>query len=187
MITTLLSSPIAQALAWTILHSIWQIAIIALALVIVLRLMRYSTAAARYMVSLAAMSIVVLTSLVTLGVMLIEEPSQAAVALEGPQLLPAISASGNASLLATILQSLDGYTDYIVSIWMIGAMLLLLRIVFGYTYLLQIVRHATLEDRAVIKKLAKLRKRFDISREVSIKCSAHIKTTMVMGLSLIHI
>ena len=182
MITSLLSSSIAQAIAWTIVHSLWQIVIIALILVVVLRQMQQSSASARYLMSLSAMGLVVITSLVTLGIYLIEGQQETVIAVDGIRLLTPLGTSDKPTLQASIIELLHSYSVYIVGVWMIGTTLLLLRIVLGYSYLLQIVRHATIVDKLMLKKLTKLRKRFDISREVRIKCSEHIKTIMVMGI-----
>ena len=55
-IEPLLSSPWAQALGWGLLHSLWQGALIALALAGTLAWMRQSSAAARYAVALIALT-----------------------------------------------------------------------------------------------------------------------------------
>ncbi|HVR95138.1 MAG TPA: M56 family metallopeptidase [Thermoanaerobaculia bacterium] len=64
-IEPLLSSPWAQALGWGLLHSLWQGALVALALAGTLALMRRSSAAARYTVTLAALAAMVVLPVMT--------------------------------------------------------------------------------------------------------------------------
>ena len=62
MINAFLVSPwfdVVKSLGWTLLHSLWQLSIVAVALCLVLRQMKQASAASRYLVSLAALILMV--------------------------------------------------------------------------------------------------------------------------------
>lgn len=61
----LLQSPVAEQLAWTLLHSLWQLAAIGLATWYALRLMRRRSANARYAVACAALTTMLAAPLIT--------------------------------------------------------------------------------------------------------------------------
>ena len=74
-IELLLSEPFGQALGWTLLHFVWQGALVALLLAAALHLLRKSSAPTRYAVSCGALALLLALPLITLNVLL---PSSAA-------------------------------------------------------------------------------------------------------------
>ena len=65
MISSLFSSDLTTALAWTLIHSIWQIGLVAMLLALFLNLHPSKNAKLRYGVALASMAVVGLMVLVT--------------------------------------------------------------------------------------------------------------------------
>jgi len=58
-------TPIIEIIGWTLLHSIWQGAIVALGLFVALRVMKRSTASARYLAACLAICLLVALPAVT--------------------------------------------------------------------------------------------------------------------------
>ncbi|HMP79873.1 MAG TPA: hypothetical protein PKD54_10505, partial [Pirellulaceae bacterium] len=52
---TLVEHPLVELLGWTLLHSIWQAAAIALPLAVMLRVLRHKTASLRYGIACVGM------------------------------------------------------------------------------------------------------------------------------------
>ncbi|HEY0047760.1 MAG TPA: M56 family metallopeptidase [Pyrinomonadaceae bacterium] len=60
-----INSKIVEALGWTLLHSVWQIALVALILFLLLRVLRKFSANARYLVSVFALALALALPIVT--------------------------------------------------------------------------------------------------------------------------
>ena len=65
------SVPLVQSLGWMLLHFIWQGAVIAAVLAIVLSLMRQMSANARYITCCAGMLLMLIAPVVTLTIILV--------------------------------------------------------------------------------------------------------------------
>lgn len=81
---TLLSQQTIERLGWTLVHFVWQAAVVALLLAVALRLLRRRNANARYIVSCLALLLAVALPLVTLPLIEVSRP----VAEAGPILNP---------------------------------------------------------------------------------------------------
>jgi len=65
MITSFLSNELTQAIAWTIVHSLWQITLIACLLALVLRFVPKLTTTHKYYLSVSALGLSVIGSIIT--------------------------------------------------------------------------------------------------------------------------
>ena len=179
MISSLFSSDLTTALAWTLIHSIWQIGLVAMLLALFLNLHPSKNAKLRYGVALASMAVVGLMVLVTFASQFVGGESDkillAPVALEMHQVLPV------AESIDSALSFAENYKLLIVKIWLIGALLFLSRFVGGYIGMKRWVRLADTETLQTSKQFQKLKKKFRIHREVLVKSTKEISTPMVVG------
>ena len=183
MMQSLLHSDFSTALAWTLLHSLWQVTFIVIILMLVLRLLRHRSAQLKYLISLSALGQALVLALVTFSIYYIKHESSSEVPVSPGQMIPLdIGIVGTANKIEWITELLRNYTPHIVAVWAIGSLLFLLKFIAGYTYVLHMANTAKEEVKSVVKKVDKLRKKFDISRKVSIKCSTAIRTPMVLGI-----
>jgi len=93
-----------------------------------------------------------------------------------------VFASQPQSVLATITSFIDAHVNTIVFIWLIGIMLYILKIVFGFLYVENIKRNSTpINDKTFIQLFEKLCQRIGILRCVKVLESMTVKVPMVMG------
>jgi bla regulator protein BlaR1 len=73
-----LSQEIVQKLGWTLLHFVWQAAVVALLLATLLKLLRKSTANLRYIIACMALGLIVLLPVITIQLVPVSAPHMAA-------------------------------------------------------------------------------------------------------------
>jgi len=179
MINQLLSHDIAYALTWTLVHSIWQITLIALLLGFVLRYASKSVAISRYLLAFSALAIVVLTALVTFTIYFNASSGDVTTIVAnftGEFLTQQADLSG-----PSIYDFIATYQPLIIKTWMIGSLFFFIKLIGGYGYIKRIAQQATLENGQLAKKLNKLKLKFKIHREILVKTSTAISTPMVVG------
>src|SRR5437667_7976730 len=142
--STLLSSPLAHAIGWALVHLLWQGVLVAAILAAALALMQRQSANARYLAACGAL--VLLVALGAATAYHVYEPaaaSSAAVLVEDglkpvlPDGAPDVEAA-----TATSTTSSFGWTDAVafanahlsqfVLAWMLGVLLLSVRLMFGW-------------------------------------------------------
>jgi len=166
-----------EHLAWTLAHSIWQGALIAL-LAIVLKSAVRSSAEWRYRISVGAMALMLLVPLVTF-------------ILYPTQTLPAYG--GEDSLMRTVVtlywtpngppaKETIPWTTWIVFAWFTGVFCLSLRLVVGWKIAQSLVRTATnsvpKNTRSVFDRLIA---RIPMRRVVRLLTSDRVPTAVVIG------
>ena len=77
---------LVDRIGWLLIHSLWQYALIALGMMIVLRMLRRRTAAARYTACLMALAAIVIAPAITWQVLPTDKPPQSAVMTDVPML-----------------------------------------------------------------------------------------------------
>jgi len=77
VLENILSQEIIQKLGWTLLHFIWQAAVVALLLAILLRVLRKSTANLRYIIASLALALIVLLPVITIKLVPVSVPQKA--------------------------------------------------------------------------------------------------------------
>ncbi len=181
MVSTLFSNDLLYAISWTLVHSLWQIAIVAILLSLILRSSQRLPSNHRYVIAYGSLFTVLLMSLITFtcyysvpyeSVVLQDFGSAYAVFDEQNQIV----ASG-----LSFSEQIEYYTPLIVSIWIVGAMLFLLKLIGGFFYIKNLVSKAQHLSDNYKRQLTSLKDKYAISRLVKIKESASISTPMVMG------
>ncbi len=178
MMNQLLSYDLAYALAWTLVHSVWQITIVALGVAGILTLAKKSSAQTRYLISFSSLGIIFLSSLVTFAIYYQSGEETTLSVVSG--LTGEFISHPQASVVG-LLGLVNKYLFVIVYAWFIGSFLFLLKLVGGYSYIKNIVAKASNENDQLVKKLNKLKLKFKIKRDIALKASAAITTPMVVG------
>src|SRR6218665_1209620 len=137
-IVKMLNSPVAQAMGWTLIHSLWQGALCYLLSIALLRSISSKHSEARYVASVAVMAIMLISSAITFAVVyspIPAETSQATVAAIPAAYNQTVANTTNPSAFQIILSQLNviaGQQMGVVSaVWLIGALVFLLRIISG--------------------------------------------------------
>lgn len=196
-INSFLSSELIDALGWTLLHSLWQGALISIVLAIILLLMRRFTAQTRYFVIMAAM-ITMLTLSVFTFTRLYQSPSQAVVTdipenviTGGPDTdttmpihndTPPIQVSSFESFRQTFNGYFNHHLPSIVTLWFLGMLIFLLKFLGGLAYTQRLKYYRTQpvpeEWQKIINRLCQ---KLKISRIVTAFNSGIARVPMVIG------
>ena len=143
------SSAQIQHLAMTLIHNLWQGAIVALALVGLLRLIPARKAGLRYAACLMAMISVLVCGLATWGWLNIRAVNAAAVAITGEGL--AVSPS-------PAVFSIWNWQLILVTAWLVGVLFMLCRLARSFSQIQQLKhksRDASAEVQTLVAKIAK--------------------------------
>ena len=97
-----LRSPAAERIAWVLVHSLWQIALLAGAYALVGRMLRRRSASARYLAACAIMACMVLVLPVTALLVSVQPPSVVVDLRPGGSAFPAVPAVGETALSASV-------------------------------------------------------------------------------------
>jgi len=194
-LTEILSHPFVHKLGWTLLHLLWQGAVVALLLAIVLRFLRKSSANLRYVVACSALAVVVILPVVTIR-LVPAPPSYALLEAESASLLPpmaeamkivpvnleAVEPFPAIGLKQRVVNLLEPTLPYIVAGWVLGVFTLSLWHLGGWTHVRRIRRRLTKQaDETLLLTLRNLAGRLRIARAVQLFESALVQIPTVVG------
>jgi len=171
-------SPLIETLGGAILHSLWQDAVIAILLALALRVLRGRSAALRYVVCCAAMTLMLVAPALTLAVALPSPSPATALPDAAPlRLLP------YTAVVETMVHSpLGPMLPWIVAVWIAGVSILSLRILGGILRVRNLTRNLVGPVTAAIQENAAiLARRMGVTRAVSILQSTLAEVPSVIG------
>ncbi len=190
-LSDILSDRLVQAFGWTILHSLWQGAVIAILLGLVMILMRSYSSNARYFVSVSALMTIFVLGIVTfVAYYRSYQPlptSPITFALPAPALpTESVERVAESNTWQTLWASTESYFNthlpLVVSIWLMGVLLLLVRFIGGYAYLQRLRNYQVIEVSAYWQgTLAFLASEIGIKGKVRLLESALAEMPMVIG------
>ncbi|MCB0596669.1 MAG: M48 family metalloprotease [Lewinellaceae bacterium] len=192
-ITHWIDTSLAEALGWALLHSLWQGAAIALLLAAGLILARSLSSGARYWMALAALLALLTACIGTFAWMYEPRPGQAAATedatlsfSDAQEALPpayALATAEAATDHPTVLWSyFEQHLPLLVTGWLLGVLLLSLRMLGEVAYI-QHLRHYRCRqpEGAWLEKLAQMKERMGIRRQVGLRETYRIHSPMVVG------
>ena len=168
-------------LAAVLLHSLWIGALITLVLILVTRLGRIRNSHYRYVTGVGALLFFVLSVLLLTFFL---APGKS----DSPVMVLAFDASSGVSDGIVAHQAtgwvamISTYSPVFLQTWFIGMVFLLLRMLGGYQYLVQVKRKATghVPD-AWLNSIQHIREQWHMKTEVQILASTHVDMPMVFG------
>ena len=197
MINQWLASDAAWRLGWALLHSIWQLAVVAILVAVLLRMLRSSTANVRYIVALCGLLAMYVPLAVTwvnadkptvYGEPIVaERPILHDVAVRSVladvarDASPASEATNVAGWIEEVGTELQQRMDWIVGSWLIGVGLLSLWNLGGWLVLVRLRRGGTRLSPAFDERVERLAGRMRVSRPVQVLESMWVGTPLVMG------
>jgi len=178
---TLLPAHWIEALGWTILHSLWQGALIAGIAWIALRALRNFEARTRYRVAFAALALIPLLALGTF-IRVYEAPQPIEFSAAQPYYIIIDDAPAIAAAAAGESFQWSSLLPYVVLLWMAGALFFALRFAGGLLFL----RRLRLGEQKglpwhVNAQLNDWSRRLNIGRKVRIAESLLARTPMLIG------
>jgi bla regulator protein BlaR1 len=187
------SNEFVHALGWTILHSVWQIALVAILLGILMVIFKKSSSSIRYYVSVTAMVLTFLIAAVTFfneykgykenDITAVQELNLTTVEQE---FADAVIENASTDLQSSFLSDFKDYFErnlpLIVVIWNLIVMLLFLKIIGGLAYSQRLKSYQTYSmPEKWEAELRQLSKKLSIQRSIQILQSAIIKVPVVVG------
>jgi beta-lactamase regulating signal transducer with metallopeptidase domain len=193
-INEMLQQPLAQAIGWALLQFVWQGTLIAVLTALLLAALRRSGPDVRYVVSAIALALMLTVPVVTVMQTLgaagpASEESQPAPAIARATVtagsaatsadsLPARAAAGAAAASWTV----DEWLPSLVSIWLIGVVVLTLRLFSGWMWVQSMKTHGARPAPDVLQTAARrLMRRLHIGRPVRFLESSRVAVPTVIG------
>jgi beta-lactamase regulating signal transducer with metallopeptidase domain len=171
--------PWVQALGWTLLHFIWQGALVGIVFAVLRALIPAGHCNARYANGLAALVLMLVFPLVTLFTILRADLPVEAVS-------PAVMAVSTVSAIAqsappAALSVMDTALQWIVCLWIAGVLLMAYRSWYQWRSLMQIARKWAQPDAELEAALLALAGRFEFMRRIKVLVSDRIDTPILIG------
>jgi beta-lactamase regulating signal transducer with metallopeptidase domain len=188
LLSQLISENLINAIGWTILHSIWQGAAIALGFALLMFFLRRYGSRTRYLVGAMALLLVLGVSLTTF--FNIYEPGTNAhmVAAPAGSLTPALTGTAQSENLPQlgIFSTFAGYFNrhlpLIVTLWFLGILILVLKLAGGFLYNQRMKScHTRPLNKSWQNHLQKLCRQVGINKTVDLLESALVKVPMTIG------
>ncbi|MEM6270664.1 MAG: M56 family metallopeptidase [Bacteroidota bacterium] len=188
----LIPAPLAETIGTTLMHSLWELAAVALVLLIVLQIVPRKSARTRYHLGVAAMLLMLVLPIATFFT--VYQP-----AVEAAEPLPDISMMlGNGQILeleehfaareapvsffAGITNFFNANAHLFFLLWIAGALFFTGRFVIGYVQVQRLRRLNTQPvPPEVVAALARLKVKLGLNRAVRILQSGSVDTPMVIG------
>lgn len=172
--------PLIQSLGWTLLHFLWQGALIALGYATVRLIVPASHAEVRYAAGLTALALIALCPPLTLSVVYPHVVVAAANAEATGIGVVAATASALAAPAATTF-TLDQVLPWLVLSWLVGVAVMAWRAFLQWQALERIARHCARPSSELERMLASLAKRFGLARSIRVLVSTQIDTPTLIG------
>ncbi|MFB9863194.1 M56 family metallopeptidase [Rufibacter immobilis] len=184
-----LPEAVIHALGWTLLHSLWQGALMALLLAVLLRLMHRHSAAVRYRVSWGALMVLLAVSFITFCQLYEPGAGHATPMVSAGSATTSTVLATTAPALPVWQQLLEKGQAYfsqhlpvVVLLWLLGMLLMGLRVLGGWVYVQRLKSYRT---RAVAEawqqKTQDLCQALGITQAVQLAESALVRVPMVIG------
>ncbi len=199
----ILSQETIQKLGWTLLHFIWQAAVLAVFLAILLRILRKSTANLRYIIASLTLTLIVLLPVITIKLVPVSAPLITAniVPESAPVVLPTsdvpsaetivierlepseiVTPASSVPFKQRAIKTLEPALPHIVSGWLIGVLALSLWHLGGWTQLQRLKRRMVKPvDDNLHSKLKVLAQRLRVKQTVQLMESALVQIPTVVG------
>ena len=177
MIATLLSPDITQRLAGSLLHFIWQGAVIAMIAAVALRVLANRSAEWRYGVSIAALVLMLVAPVMTFAF-------YAQTGMATLKLLRFVSESTKSTALSTAQAvATTSWTQWIVLVWLIGVAIGLIRLIAGWRMSRSLLRVGTAAvPSGILQSFNEIMERLSlVKKPVRLLASLRIDTPVAIG------
>ncbi|GEM_PF-3674851 len=173
---------ISKAAGWAVVHSVWQIILIAVVIKSLLLMLKKSSPVVKYRIVLTGLFVTFFAFVSTF--LWYYTSSQLNDQTLSYQLIVFENTGGiyKSSFIDSLLSFIDSNTHIIVLIWTIGIILYLLKIVFGFVYVEHIKKHNTIQIQdSFIENFNRLRDKIGVNKYVRFLESASVNVPMVIG------
>ncbi len=184
MTSFLAQSPWMQALGWTLLHFVWQGALVGVIFAALRALIPKGHSNARYANGLAALALMFVFPLVTLFAMLsaqapIEPVAAVEAATAGVQ--ASVGTAVEAGAQPAVLSLMDLALQWLVCLWVAGVLLMGYRSWYQWRSLVRIAREWAEPIPELEAALRGLARRFEFVRKIQVLVSDRVDTPILLG------
>lgn len=185
-LTRFIEPAFAEALGWSLLHTLWQGAAIALMLALLLLLSRNRPPQFRYLLSIGAMFSLLLSAIATFfwlyepgSALPLAAGSSTAASVITPEVALPAPASDHPAVFSPYFQP---HLPLIAVGWLLGVLLLGLRLLGEFAYLHHLRHYRCAEAGTLwMERLGKLVRQIGLNKQVRLKETARIHSPMVSG------
>ena len=186
---TILTGPLAQAIGVTLLHTLWQGAIVGGMLAAVLALLHKRSASSRYAIACGALAVVVLLAVATAWQSYEPQTTVAAAAIQAmplPDDTVVIAGTAPAPTwrdrAVALLAATRAHVPQILMLWLAGVLILSIRLGVSWWRVQTMARRSTADAGDVLQRAAKrLAQSLGLTRPVRIVMSSAVDVPSVVG------
>ena len=172
--------PLIQSLGWTLLHFLWQGALIGVGYATLRLIVPASHAEARYAAGLTALALIALCPPLTLSIIYPHLVVAAANVEPTATGIGIVAAATTAQASATQF-TLDGALPWLVLTWGVGVAVMAWRALRQWQALERIARRCARPSSELERMLASLARRFNLRRSIRVLVSEQIDTPTLIG------
>lgn len=173
-----LDHPAAQALAWALVHALWQGALVGLLAALGLRALRFRSPQARYLLGCAALLLMLALPAGTFAWLLREAVPLAALPMGAGEVTVRLGAAPAPELS----QRLRPLLPWVLQGWLAGVLVMALRLAGGWVWVVRLRwLGAEPAERAWQSRLADLQARLGVDRPVRLLRSTTVTGPLVLG------
>lgn len=181
MLNSILQPEIIHALSWTILHSLWQVSLIAIILSFVLRMCKNKDAILKYYISAGSLLLSTVVTAITFAFYYSPTNNYSNLLTETLMIQAQDLSLIETGFLYNINSWIEDYNTILVYTWLLGTLLFFIKYLGGYIYIKNIVRTAIPASDKLTNVLKRVNKTYRIHRNIILKESTRISTPMVIG------
>ncbi|HRK52852.1 MAG TPA: M56 family metallopeptidase [Cyclobacteriaceae bacterium] len=172
-------------LGWTLLHTLWQGAIIFGLTKIVLSFISSKRASLRYSVNCFALLLIIGSSILTFSYLnnsaLASSASSFKIDFAGLSTTTTPSITDSTSFWALLSSAINTKMIWIITTWLVGVLIFSTRFIIGLIYIQQLKRRVIKVSTAWEQKLERMANQMGITRLVKLAESIHISKPIVLG------
>src|SRR6187551_736565 len=176
LINSWMKSDAMKALGWTFVHSLWQIALVGFLLFITLRLIPRRSANTRYTISTISLWLIVILATATYIIMLPDDKQ----VKEMTGNLMFVSTSQPLSFTAKMSAWLEMNMPMMLTIWLGGVTILLLRLLLSLGWISHI-RSNAISQSELQSRLNDIIERLSLKVNPEVSTSIHIPSPLTIG------
>jgi len=173
-------TPLQQALSQALLHFIWQGALVAIALWLVLTLLRNSSPNARYVAGCGALALLAVLPVITAALLYTPLTAGKDVLIPtAPTILTGITERAGASPQADSL--LVSLKPWVLPAWMLGVALFALRLMWSWSHTRKLAATGTAPEESLLSTVSGVARRLAVARVVRVLMSPLADVPSVVG------
>jgi beta-lactamase regulating signal transducer with metallopeptidase domain len=179
---SILAHPMAEAIGWTLVHSLWQGLVVVLLAKIALHCIPANRPNVRYAVALSGLTMILLGSVVTASLLLPEQHGVRTISLyyAAPS-APVVAAQASPAFIQDAARFIEGQIPLILALWMAGVLLFTLRLAVGWAYITRLRATATPVTDEWRSLLDDLKQQFRLTANITLSESSRISVPAVVG------